>query len=176
MLKLKNKTLKLKAVKRNNLILIALFFLAGLSTTFGQCYIKSTDQSAGYITYYLDSETIAENSDAGITLSVQMVGNNYYLALSYRFINKAEPLEEKVALELQNGYTLELDMYTMQVGNSNGMELVLAVYNLNPDLFNYFTSSDLKAVRFKTQTGTSFDVPVTKNHNALKRQLKCFGK
>lgn len=154
-----------------------LFILFGtFQSASAQCYIKSTDQSAGYITYYLDAEIVAENKDVGIALSVQMIGNNYYLALTYRFINKAVPLEEKVGLELANGYTLELDMYTMQVGNAGGVELTMAVYNINPDLFNYFTSSDLKAIHSKTQTGTSLDVPVTNNQNALKRQLKCFGK
>ena len=151
-------------------------FFGLIGGAFGQCYIKSTDQSAGYITYYLDAEIVAESDDVGIALSVQMVGNNYYLALTYRFIKNAVPLEEKVGLELESGYTFELDMYTMQVGNAAGVELTMAVYNLNPDLFNYFTSSDIKAIHSKTQTGTSLDVPVTKNQNALKRQLKCFGK
>ena len=163
-------------MKRNNLIVLLISFISLSSSAFGQCYIKSTDKDAGYITYYLDAEIVAENSDVSIASSVQMVGNNYYLALTYRFFKKAVPLEEKVGIELQSGYTLELDMYTMQVGNASGVELTMAVYNLNPELFKYFTSSDLKAIHSKTQTGTSLDVPVTNNQNSLKRQLKCFGK
>ena len=156
---------------------IFILVFTGLSaTTFGQCYIKSTDQSEGHITYYLDPELVAQTSEMGIAMSVQMVGNQYYLAITYQFAKLAEPLEEKVAIELQNGYILELDMYTMQVANAGGVELTLAVFNLETDQMDYFTKSYLKSVRFNTQPGLKHNVTVSVNHNVLVRQLKCFGK
>jgi hypothetical protein len=67
-------------------------------------------------------------------------------------------------------------MYTMQGAVAAGLELTLAVFNLEAEPMNYFTKSELKAIQFKTQTGKSYDIPVTSNANVLIRQLKCFGK
>lgn len=162
-------------MKRNSLLLIIV--LIGLTVNVSaQCYIKSTDQSAGHVTYYLDPELVAQTQDMGIALSVQMVGNNYYLAVTYQFASTAVPLEEKVAIELKNGYTLELEMYTMQVANASGVELTLAVFNMTDDQMKYFTQSDLAAIHFRTQKGVEKNVPVTNNPAMLRRQLKCFGK
>ena len=164
---------------KGNILRIIVFsiLLSGLNlSAFSQCYIKSTDQNEGYVTYYLDPELVAQTQEIGIAMSVQMIGSTYYLAITYQFARQAMPLEEKVALELKNGYILELDMYTMQGANAAGVELTLAVFNLEPEQIKYFTGSELKSVRFKTQTGKSFEIPVTSNHNVLIRQLRCFGK
>ena len=150
--------------------------MGSISLSFGQCNIKSTDQSDGHITYYLDPELVAQTSDMGIAFSVQMVEDNYYLAITFQFAKLAVPLEEKVAIELQNGYTLELEMYTMQVANASGVELTLAVYNLFPDQIDFFTKSKLKAIHFKSLTAKQFDLNITSNHEVFMRHLKCFGK
>ena len=160
---------------KNRVFFLLLSFMAISTWSYSQCYIKSTDQSEGYITYYLDPELVAQTQDMGIAMSVQMVGNKYYLAITYQFAKLAEPLEEKVAIELQNGYILELEMYTMQVANAGGVELTLAVFNLESDQIDYFTKSFLKSVRFNTQTGVKNNMAVSLNHNVLVRQLKCFG-
>ena len=71
-------------------------------SVFAQCYIKSTDQSEGHITYYLDPELVAQSDKMGIALSVQMVGNSYYLATTYQFATNAQPVEERIALSLKS--------------------------------------------------------------------------
>ena len=161
---------------KNKTLFTFICFLFAFTFSFGQCYIKSTDQSDGYVTYYLDPELVAQTQEMGVALSVQMVGDQYYLAVTYQFAKMALPMEEKIALELKSGYTLELDMYTMQGTNAAGVELTLAVFFLQSEQMTYFTSSNLKAIQFKTQTGKSFNLPVTENANILVRQLKCFGK
>ena len=146
------------------------------SVTYGQCYIKSTDANSDHITYYIDPELVAQTAEMGIAFSVQMIGENYYLAITYQFADKAVPLEEKVGIELKNGYTLELEMYTMQVANASGVELTLAVFNLRPEHMEYFTKSELEAVHFSTMEGKKNKLSVTTNNGMLMRQLKCFGK
>ena len=141
-----------------------------------QCNIKSADNNSAHITYYMDSELLTKSTDIGLALSVQMVGNNNYLALTYKFPYKPEQLEEKVALVLVNGYTIELEMYTMQGGSAGGVLMTMAVYNLYPELYDHLTGSDLKEVRVVTQDGRTIAIPVTVNANSLRRQLKCFGK
>ena len=136
---------------KNSAVIIVVIILTSVSLSFGQCYIKSTDQSDGHITYYLDPELVSQTAEIGIALSVQMVGDNYYLAITYQFAKQAVPLEEKVALELQNGYTLELEMYTMQVANAQGVELTLAVFYLLPEQIDFFTKSKLSKIKFNTQ-------------------------
>ncbi len=141
-----------------------------------QCFIKSTDQSQGYVTHYLDPELVAQTDKMGVALSVQSVGEKYYLTLTYQFIDRAQPMEEKVGLALTSGYTLELSMYTMEVGSANGVELCMAVYFLEDEHYPYFRSSDLKTIHVRTQDNVKYDLPVSTNSDALKRQLKCFGK
>ncbi|MEQ8324135.1 MAG: hypothetical protein RIC15_08750 [Vicingaceae bacterium] len=156
-------------------ISIFLFVLLLVSeTAFSQCNIKSTEQGEGYTTYYMDPELVAQNEDFGIALSVQSVDDKYYLALTFRFAGTAQPLEEKVAMELVNGYTLEMGMYTMEVGSAQGIELCMAVFFIEDEVIPYFKTSDLKAIRFKTQDTKSHVVKVNANPSALKRQLKCF--
>lgn len=162
-------------MKKSSLIVI-LFVLLIQNVSVAQCYIKSTDQSGGNVTYYIDPELVAQTESIGIAISVQMVGGSYYLAVMYQFVDKAQPLEEKVAIELQNGYTLELDMYTMQGGDAGGVAITAAVFNMNDEQIDFFTKSELKAIHFKTQAGVKHDVMVTSNNKMLIRQLKCFGK
>ena len=146
-----------------------------ISPDFSQCYIKSTNQDQANITYYLDPELVAQTDEIGAAMSVQMIGGNYYLALTYQFAGKAIPVEEKVSLELLSGYTIELDMYTMQGGNAGGVELTLAVFNLGELEISYLRSSKLKTVHFRTQSGVKYALQVTSNPEVLMRQLKCFG-
>lgn len=162
-------------MKKSSIFFI-LFILSLNNYSRAQCYIKSTAQDGGNVTYYLDPELIAQTESIGIAMSVQMVGGSYYLAVMYQFADKAQPLEEKVAIELQNGFTLELDMYTMQGGDAGGVSITAAVFNMNDEQINYFTKSELKAIHFRTQAGEKHDVMVTSNHKMLVRQLKCFGK
>lgn len=152
--------------------------MAGLlfnSAAMAQCNIKSTDRDAAHVTYYMDPELVAQTAEMGLAFSIQMVGNNYYLAATYQFAREAVPTEEKIAIELKNGYTIELDMYTMQGGNAAGVELTLAVFNLMPEQMKYLTGSELKAVHFRTRSGEKHSLVVTSNSNVLVRQLKCFG-
>lgn len=162
-------------MKKSSLIAI-LFIICLQKASIAQCYIKSTDQSGGNITYYIDPELVAQTESIGIAISVQMVGGGYYLAVMYQFADKAEPLEEKVAIELKNGYTLELDMYTMQGGDAGGVAITAAVFNMTDEQINFFTKSELNAIHFRTQSGIKHDIMVTSNHKMLIRQLKCFGK
>ena len=141
-----------------------------------QCYIKSTDQSSGHITYYLDPELIAQTDQFGMAMSVQMVGNKYYLTATYQFAGVAQPVEEKIALNLKNGYTIELDMYTMEVGTAAGVELCMAVFYLNADQMKFLKGSNLHSVDFRTQDGEQHKLPVSSNPDVLVRQLKCFGR
>ena len=143
-------------------------------TAMSQCYIKSTDQSEGHITYYLDPELVSQTNEMGAALSVQMVANKYYLAVTYQFVKQAQPVEEKIALALKNGYTLELDMYTMEVGNAGGIELCMAVFFLENEQMNYFKNSALSEIVMRTQDGIKHNLPVTTNNDVLIRQLKCF--
>ena len=163
----RRKTIKL-------LLAFAIFILIG-PVLQAQCNIQSNEQGEGYTTYYLNPELIAQDNEFGIAMSVQSVADKYYLALTYRFARQAKPLEEKVAIELMNGYTLELEMYTMQVGNAGGVELCMAVYNIESEVIPYFKSSELKAVKFNTLEGSDHRLPVNENAGALKRQLRCFG-
>ena len=159
----------------SRIVIVLSMLVASLSVS-AQCFIKSTDQSSGHITYYLDPELVAQTDQFGAAFSVQMVGSKYYLAITYQFANKAVPLEEKVGIELKNGYILELEMYTMQVGSAGGVELTMAVYNMEDDQINYFSASELSKVHFRDQNGQKFELPVTSNPSMLIRQLKCFGK
>jgi len=124
----------------------------------------------------MDPELIAQNNEFGIALSVQMVGDKHYLALTYQFANKAQPVEEKVGLELVNGYTLELSMYTMEVGNAGGVELCMAVFFIDQEHIPYFKGSNIKKVHFRTQDDIKHEMIVSSNADALKRQLSCFKK
>jgi len=141
-----------------------------------QCFIKSTEQGQGYVTYYMDPELIAQSDEFGIALSVQMIANKLYLALTYQFGDKAQPVEEKVGLELLNGYTLELSMYTMEVGSVGGVELCMAVFFIDDEQIPYFKNSNLKNVHFRTLDNTKHELKVSSNADALKRHLICFGK
>jgi hypothetical protein len=161
---------------KNSAVIVLVIMLASVSLSYGQCYIKSTDQTDGHITYYLDPELVSQTSDMGIALSVQRVGENYYLAITFQFAKQAVPLEEKVALDLENGYSLELEMYTMQVANASGVELTMAVYYLLPEQIEFFTKSKLSAIKFNSQSGQSYNFPITSSNEVLVRQLKCFGK
>lgn len=158
--------------------LTGLIFILLLSVSFSlqaQCNMQSTEQGEGNVTYYLNPELIADDSQFGIALSVQSVSDKYYLALTYKFSGMAQALEEKVSIELTSGYTLDLDMYTMEVGNAGGIELCMAVYNLESEVIPYFRASDMKTIHFKSQDGKAYDIPVNHNADALKRQLRCFG-
>ena len=79
----------------SSIILLGIILIS--ATASGQCFIKSTDQSQGHITYYLDPELVAQTEEMGAAVSVQMVGNKYYLAVTYQFAKRAQPVEEKVA-------------------------------------------------------------------------------
>ena len=151
----------------------------GLALSFtgvqAQCYIKSSDQGDGNITYYIDPELVAQTDDMGVAFSVQMIANGYYLAMTVQFADKAVPLEEKVALELKNGYIIELDMYTIQVGSANGVELVAAVYFLYDEQIDYLKKSELKSIKFNTQKGKKIEMEVSSSADVLVWQLKCFG-
>ena len=140
-----------------------------------QCYIKSNDEG-GYITYYMEPELVAQTSEFGMALSVQMISDKYYLAVTYQFGGASQPVEEKIALNLKNGYSLELDMYTMEVGSAGNVELCMAVFHLEETQMNYFTKSPLSTVKFKTQDGKSHTLTVTSSNDVLVRQLKCFRK
>lgn len=155
------------------ILVITLIFNLNLSA---QCFIKSTEQGQGYVTYYMDPELIAQSNEFGIALSVQMVGDKHYLALTYQFAKKAQPVEEKVGLELLNGYTLELSMYTMEVGSAGGVELCMAVFFIEEEQIPYFKASNLKMVHFRTQDNAKHELTVSSNADALKRQLICFRK
>ncbi len=168
-------SLKLKRRRGNKLILfLSLVLMSNL--TMAQCQVKSTTQGSDHTTYYIDPELVAQTSDMGVAISVQMIESNYYLAITYQFASRAVPLEEKVGIELANGYILELEMYTMQGMNAQGVELILAVFNMTEDHMKFFTKSDLAAIHFSPQGGQKKKLPVTSNKDALKRQLICFGK
>jgi hypothetical protein len=141
-----------------------------------QCFIKSTEQNQGYVTYYMDPELIAQTDEFGIALSVQMVGDKNYLALTYQFAKTAQPVEEKVGLELTSGYIIELGMYTMEVGSAGGVELCMAVFFIEEEQMPYLKGSNLKLVHFRTQDNVAHEMVVSSNADALKRQLMCFKK
>lgn len=154
------------------LLLITFSFVAG-----AQCMIKQNDSNSGYITYYIDPELVAQTNDMGIAMSVQMVGDKHYLAITYQFAGKAEPVEEKVAITLKSGYTIELDMYTMEVANAAGVELCMAVFHLEETQVKYLKSSPMVSLDFSLQKSqVKKHIEVSENANVLIRQLKCFGK
>ena len=162
---------------KKNRITAPILLIGLMLISFGsmsQCYIKSTNQSQGHVTYYLDPELVSQSDEMGTALSVQMVANKYYLAVTYQFANQEQPVEEKIALSLQNGYTLELDMYTMEVGSAGGVELCMAVFFLESEQMNYFKNSMLAEIVMRTQDGVKHTLPVTSNKDVLIRQLKCF--
>ena len=166
--------------KRNNskkpfvtILLVMMMLSLNLSA---QCFIKSTEQNEGYVTYYMDPELIAQSNEFGIALSLQMVGEEHYLALTYQFAKTAQPVEEKVALEMVSGYIIELEMYTMEVGSAGGVELCMAVFFIEEEQIPFLKGSNLKMVHFRTQDNIKHDMIVSSNPDALKRQLICFKK
>ncbi|HAW52113.1 MAG TPA: hypothetical protein DCX54_07280 [Flavobacteriales bacterium] len=161
--------------KRTFAIVFAVLMMLSLNVS-AQCFIKSTEQDQGYVTYYMDPELIAQNNEFGIALSVQMVGDKHYLALTYQFAKTAQPVEEKVGLELASGYIIELGMYTMEVGSAGGVELCMAVFFIDDVQIPFLKGSNLKKVIFRTQDNIKHEMMVSSNADALKRQLICFKK
>lgn len=154
--------------------MIMIAFLTGNA----QCLIKQNEKQSGYITYYLDPELVAQTESMGIAMSVQMVAEKYFLSVTYQFAkSKAEPVEEKLAVNLKNGYSLELEMYSMDVVNAAGVELCIGIFKLEDAQIKYFKESPLVSIDFRLKSSDKkIQIPITESNNILIRHLKCFGK
>lgn len=138
-----------------------------------QCNIQMSQGGQG-VTYYMEPELVAQSPAVGVGFSVQTFNDAYYLAVTYQFVESAQPTEEKIAITLRNGSIYELDMYTMEVASQGGIHICAAVFFLPDELHEPLKSKEMAFVKFRTADEVVYHLPVSSNADVLVRHLKCF--
>lgn len=143
---------------------------------FAQCEIKSSYRSDGTTVQYFNAVPVGSGKNYDLGLSILFNGEAYFLNTTIRYFSSPKELVGALKIELENGNSLELDIYTSQIAQNKSDQVGLSLFYLTEQDILKLKVSDIKTIVFKESSNILQGVRVERNKTVLRSQIHCLQK
>jgi hypothetical protein len=155
------------------IILLVIQLLCFNAIGYTQCNVKTNYRSDGIIVKYLNPELVGKGTNCELGLSVQSIGNDYFLSTTVRYFGSANKQTGDLKIQLANNQSLVLKLYSSEIATLSNENLGLAVYFLSSLDVTKLLSSNIKTVVFREASGINQIITLNPYSGVISKQLRC---